>query len=87
MSMGPGQHIAPPVVTMILPGGPPNMGQPMQQYKGPDMMQQQQQSMQQPQQQQQQQQQVKAYPCSTCGKRFARRSDLARHGTLIPIHI
>jgi hypothetical protein len=24
---------------------------------------------------------LKAYPCSTCGKPFARRSDLARHGT------
>jgi hypothetical protein len=24
----------------------------------------------------------KAYPCSTCGKGFARRSDLARHGML-----
>jgi hypothetical protein len=26
------------------------------------------------------QQPIKAYPCSTCGKGFARRSDLARHG-------
>lgn len=38
-----------------------------------------------PQQPQHQHQQaptapVKAYPCSTCGKGFARRSDLARHG-------
>ncbi|KAL4722410.1 hypothetical protein ACLX1H_010762 [Fusarium chlamydosporum] len=36
-----------------------------------------------PQQQQHQppppQQPIKAYPCSTCGKGFARRSDLARH--------
>lgn len=82
MSMG-GQHIAPPVVTMILPGGPPNMGQPMHQYKAPDMVAQQQAQQ---QQQPQQQQQVKAYPCSTCGKRFARRSDLARHGQSSILH-
>lgn len=66
------QHIAPPVVTMILPGGPPNMAQGMHQFKAPDA------SLQQPQQHTQQQ--TKAYPCTTCGKRFARRSDLARHG-------
>lgn len=41
---------------------------------------QQQQQHQQQQQPQQPQAPVKAYPCSTCGKGFARRSDLARHG-------
>lgn len=29
----------------------------------------------------------KAYPCATCGKGFARRSDLARHGKLFQSYI
>lgn len=56
------QHIAPPAITMILPGAPPDMGMPKMNTAP--------------------QAQVKAFPCGTCGKRFARRSDLARHGKL-----
>lgn len=37
-----------------------------------------------PQQAQPLQPPIKAYPCSTCGKGFARRSDLARHGNGSP---
>ncbi|KAF5525356.1 Zinc finger protein with KRAB and SCAN domains 3 [Colletotrichum aenigma] len=48
----------------ILPGIPQEMSQHMG-YKAPE--------------QQAPQQPTKAYPCSTCGKGFARRSDLARH--------
>ncbi|TDZ34048.1 Zinc finger protein with KRAB and SCAN domains 3 [Colletotrichum spinosum] len=59
----PVSHMAP-----ILPSIPQEMSS-MQQYRAPEQQ----------QQQQQQQQPAKAYPCSTCGKGFARRSDLARH--------
>lgn len=53
-------------------GGMPNMTMPphMQQHHDPHQQ----------QQQHHQQQPAKAYPCSACGKRFARRSDLSRHG-------
>ncbi|WDK09098.1 zinc finger protein [Colletotrichum graminicola] len=60
----PVSHMGPGPV--ILPGIPQHdMSQGMPQYKVPD--------------QQAPQQPTKAYPCSTCGKGFARRSDLARH--------
>lgn len=66
-------HIPNPMPgAMQMPGYPemPNMGMPMQHM---------QQMAPQPQQAPPPQQPVKAYPCSTCGKGFARRSDLARH--------
>ncbi|KAI5464649.1 hypothetical protein BGZ63DRAFT_351589 [Mariannaea sp. PMI_226] len=67
-------HIPNPMPTaMQLPGYPemPNMGgMGMQMQHMPQP---------QPPQPQASQQPVKAYPCSTCGKGFARRSDLARH--------
>ncbi|GJC96670.1 hypothetical protein ColKHC_05496 [Colletotrichum higginsianum] len=60
----PVSHMGPGPV--ILPGIPQHdMSQGMPQYKAPE--------------QQVSQQPTKAYPCSTCGKGFARRSDLARH--------
>ncbi|KAK7421282.1 hypothetical protein QQZ08_009998 [Neonectria magnoliae] len=64
-------HITNPMPTaMQLSGYPdmPNMGMPNMGMQ--HIPQQQPQPPQQP---------VKAYPCSTCGKGFARRSDLARH--------
>ncbi|KAF3342799.1 hypothetical protein VD0004_g2966 [Verticillium dahliae] len=62
------QHHAGVPITMILPGGPPDMNAGMHHYKPPGVP-----------VEPQPAQQVKAYPCGTCGKRFARRSDLARH--------
>lgn len=69
-------HMSNPMPGMQLSGYPelPNMNaMPMQ-------MQQQHMPQQQHQQPAQAPTPVKAYPCSTCGKGFARRSDLARHG-------
>ena len=66
-------HIPNPMpAAMQLPGFPemPNMG------GMPNMHMQQMQQQPPPPPQQP----IKAYPCSTCGKGFARRSDLARHG-------
>lgn len=51
-------------VPMGLPGVPPNMAPTMHSAYKPEAP----------------PPAPKAYPCSTCGKGFARRSDLARHG-------
>lgn len=66
----PSANMAP--APMGMPPMPPNMvpGMPQGGFKQENLP---------PAPPQQQQQQPKAYPCSTCGKGFARRSDLARH--------
>ena len=62
----PEPNMAPAPMVHGLAGIPPDMTHALQQgqYKPPDAP----------------QPPPKAYPCSTCGKGFARRSDLARHG-------
>jgi hypothetical protein len=64
----------------------PMMGQPYQPTHGYDngMMQQQDHSIPTGRQSTGDGTAPKAFPCSTCGKGFARRSDLARHGTASP---